>query len=77
VTLKGKSPFDIVEALKAQGFEARPNWKPMHLQPVFQTAPAFLSGVGEDLFAHGLCLPSGRQLSSAWMDEMLNIMERL
>lgn len=77
VTLKGKSPFDIVEALKAQGFEARPNWKPMHLQPVFQTAPAFLSGVGEDLFAHGLCLPSGRQLPSALMDEMLNIMERL
>ncbi len=46
-------------ALDAAGIEARPLWKPMHRQPVFATAPAYVNGVSEDLFAQGLCLPSG------------------
>lgn len=41
------------------GIEARPLWKPMHLQPVYKTAPAFTNGVSENLFNHGICLPSG------------------
>ena len=42
-----------------QGIESRPLWKPMHLQPVFEECPAYLSGVSEALFRDGLCLPSG------------------
>jgi len=38
--------------------ESRPLWKPMHLQPVFQACPAYINGTSEDLFNHGLCLPS-------------------
>ena len=39
--------------------EARPLWKPMHKQPVFADAPAYVNGVSEALFKRGLCLPSG------------------
>ena len=46
-------------ALDAAGIEARPLWKPMHRQPVYADAPAYLNGVSESLFAQGLCLPSG------------------
>ncbi|MBE6196107.1 MAG: aminotransferase class I/II-fold pyridoxal phosphate-dependent enzyme [Rikenellaceae bacterium] len=46
-------------ALDAAGIEARPLWKPMHKQPVFASAPAYVNGVSEELFAMGMCLPSG------------------
>lgn len=46
-------------ALDAFGIESRPLWKPMHKQPVFKNAPAYVNGVSEDLFHRGLCLPGG------------------
>lgn len=46
-------------ALDRAGIESRPLWKPMHLQPVFSGAPAYVNGVSERLFRYGLCLPSG------------------
>ncbi len=49
--------------LEARNIESRPLWKPMHRQPVFKEAEAFLSGCSEDLFERGLCLPSGSSLS--------------
>ena len=45
--------------LDKSGIEARPLWKPMHLQPVYKNAPAFTNGFSEYLFKHGICLPSG------------------
>ena len=45
--------------LDEAGIESRPLWKPMHLQPVYKDAPAYVNGVSEKLFARGLCLPSG------------------
>ena len=45
--------------LDRAGIESRPLWKPMHRQPVYQDAPAYLNGVSEELFHCGLCLPSG------------------
>ena len=56
-------PNDNVEALRIfmdeAGVEARPLWKPMHKQPVYQGCPAYLNGVSEALFKCGMCLPSG------------------
>ena len=46
-------------ALDAANIEARPLWKPMHRQPVYRDAPAYVNGVSESLFAVGLCLPAG------------------
>lgn len=56
-------PNGNVEAMRvgldAAGIEARPLWKPMHTQPVYSDAPAYVNGVSESLFKVGMCLPSG------------------
>lgn len=56
-------PNDNVEALRVvldlAGVEARPLWKPMHKQPVYKNAVAYVNGVSESLFKIGMCLPSG------------------
>ena len=56
-------PNDNVEAMRvcldANNIESRPLWKPMHKQPVYKDAPAYINGVSESLFRQGLCLPSG------------------
>jgi len=49
--------------LANENIEARPLWKPMHMQPVFKDAPAYVNEVSEDLFNRGLCLPSGSNLT--------------
>ena len=55
----------LVRALEAEDIEARPLWKPMHLQPVFKGKPSFGGGVSADLFARGICLPSGSGMSKS------------
>ena len=56
-------PNDNVEAMRVAldktGIEARPVWKPMHRQPVYRNAPAYVNGVSESVFKVGMCLPSG------------------
>jgi len=56
-------PNDNVEALRVYmdqaGVEARPVWKPMHKQPVYKNAPAYVNGVSESVFKVGMCLPAG------------------
>jgi dTDP-4-amino-4,6-dideoxygalactose transaminase len=71
----GASRESIRLALAEKDIEARPVWKPMHLQPVFQQMGAGVVGgaVSEDLFEHGLCLPSGSNLSDADVDEVIEI----
>ncbi len=49
--------------LDKAGIEARPLWKPMHLQPVFKNAPSYVNGVSEKLYKTGICLPSGPWVS--------------
>jgi pyridoxal phosphate-dependent aminotransferase EpsN len=50
-------------ALEAENIESRPIWKPMHLQPVFKEYDVIGGNFAENLFVHGLCLPSGSDLS--------------
>ena len=50
-------------AMANKNIECRPLWKPMHLQPVFQSYPYYGSAVSADLFEKGLCLPSGSNLT--------------
>lgn len=56
-------PNDNVEAMRVAlsdaDIEARPVWKPMHKQPVYKNAPAYVNGVSEEIFKKGLCLPAG------------------
>lgn len=56
-------PNENVEALRVfmleKKVEARPVWKPMHKQPVYANAPAYVNGVSESIFKVGMCLPAG------------------
>ena len=45
------------------GIEARPLWKPMHMQPVYKNAPSYTNGISEKLYKTGICLPSGPWVS--------------
>ena len=60
-------PNDNVEAMRVfldtAGIEARPVWKPMHKQPVYKNAPAYVNGVSEAVFKVGMCLPAGPYVS--------------
>jgi len=60
---KGVTREDIRIHLEKDNIESRPLWKPMHLQPVFSGAAYFGNDVSARLFDHGLCLPSGSNLS--------------
>jgi pyridoxal phosphate-dependent aminotransferase EpsN len=61
----GTDRESIRVALEAEDIESRPLWKPMHLQPVYRSAPSYGGDVSASLFAHGLCLPSGSALTEA------------
>lgn len=58
--------------LEQENIEARPLWKPMHLQPVFKNFPSYTNAISEDLFDRGLCLPSGSNLSKIDLNKIVN-----
>jgi pyridoxal phosphate-dependent aminotransferase EpsN len=65
--LTSVTPEQVRLHLETRNIEARPLWKPLHLQPLFQNAPQYGGNICEGLFERGLCLPSG----SAMTDEDL------
>ena len=62
-------------ALDEAGIEVRPLWKPMHKQPVYQDAPAYVNGVSESLFKRGLCLPSGPMVSDEDVERIVRVIK--
>lgn len=72
----GVTPMDIINALAEENIEARPVWKPLHLQPVFKGGTYYPHqegwGVSDELFANGICLPSG---SSMTIDEQNRVID--
>lgn len=62
-------------AFDKENIESRPLWKPMHLQPVFADAPFYGDGTSEKLFAHGLCLPSGSNLTEEEMKRITAVLD--
>lgn len=60
-------------ALEEENIESRPLWKPMHKQPIFKDSPSYLTGVSEDLFERGLCLPSGSNLNKFDLERVTDI----
>jgi dTDP-4-amino-4,6-dideoxygalactose transaminase len=59
--------------LDADNIESRPLWKPLHMQPVYKYAEYYGNGVAENLFQHGLCLPSGSNLSQSDLNRVIRI----
>ena len=68
--LAGFTSTDLRLELEKSNIESRPLWKPMHLQPIFKTAPYYGSDISEHLFKNGLCLPSGSNLT---LDDKIRI----
>lgn len=59
-------------ALEKENIESRPVWKPMHCQPVFSPYPSYGGATSEQLFADGLCLPSGTAMTTAEMEYVVS-----
>ena len=73
----GISREDVRLALEADNIEARPLWKPMHLQPVYEGAKFFGGGVCKQLFEQGLCLPSGSNLTEEEFERIFEVLTRI
>lgn len=72
------APTRIREALETQNIESRPIWKPMHQQPVFASAKSIITGVADQIFEDGLCLPSGTSMTNSDVDRVIGtILENL
>lgn len=68
----GASPTSIREHLESLDIEARPAWKPMHLQPVFASCDMRGGAVAEEIFRTGLCLPSGSSMTEPDVDRVVD-----
>ena len=68
------TPETLRRHLETRNIESRPLWKPLHLQPLFAAAPMYGGAVCEDLFARGLCLPSGTAMGDS---ELRRVQEAL
>lgn len=68
---------DIIERLETENIEARPVWKPMHLQPLFEGVTYYPhkegNSISDRLFEHGLCLPSGSNMTEEQQDKVIKI----
>jgi dTDP-4-amino-4,6-dideoxygalactose transaminase len=75
-------PLDIMLALEEENIEARPVWKPMHLQPYFKKYDFYSHSeesisVAEDVFNRGVCLPSDTKMTGADLDRVIGTIRRL
>src|SRR5690606_25757132 len=71
------TPYELIEKLNEENIEARPVWKPLHLQPVFEGCSFYPHSennrVSERLFAQGICLPSGSNMTIQQQDKVINL----
>lgn len=73
----GLTREDIRLMLIEHQIESRPLWKPMHMQPLYAGAPYHGSGFDERLFANGLCLPSGSDMTDEQQEEVIERVKAL
>jgi pyridoxal phosphate-dependent aminotransferase EpsN len=73
----GVTPMDIINALAEENIEARPVWKPLHLQPVFSGVKYYPHqegwSVSDELFANGICLPSGSSMTVEEQNRVIDV----
>lgn len=70
------SADDLRQKLASHNIETRLLWRPMHMQPVYKDAPAYVNNVSERLFGHGLCLPSSTTLSDEQIQYVAQLINR-
>jgi pyridoxal phosphate-dependent aminotransferase EpsN len=71
------SRHELLDALAASNIEARPLWKPLHLQPVFAGCACRGGTVAADLFEHGLCLPSGSAMTDEDLERVVAVVKNV
>jgi len=71
----GASRHDLLRAMEAENIEARPLWKPLHLQPAFAGCAYHGGAVAEDLFERGLCLPSGSAMTQEDIERVIGVLQ--
>jgi dTDP-4-amino-4,6-dideoxygalactose transaminase len=69
-----KTPGELIATLEEHNIEAGPLRKPLHQQPLFQNSLYFGDGLSENLFARGLCLPSGSNLSDEELGKVVQVL---
>ena len=74
---KGNTSEGLRLALEKENIDARPIWKPMHLQPLYSGSPFYGNGISEKLFEDGLCLPSGSNLTDQDFDRIFTVMDKV
>lgn len=74
---KGLTREEIRLAMEVENIETRPLWKPMHQQPIFANSKSYLNGVSDMLFANGLCLPSGSNLTEDDFKRIFNCLDTI
>ncbi|KAB7707373.1 aminotransferase class I/II-fold pyridoxal phosphate-dependent enzyme [Bacillus aerolatus] len=71
----GLSPMDLIDALEEENIEARPVWKPLHLQPLFEGVKYYPHdtdrSVSDELFENGICLPSGSNMTAEQQERVI------
>jgi len=73
----GVTREDVRIALEKANIESRPLWKPMHLQPVFDSCPYYGEKISETLFDSGLCLPSGSSLTEDDLERVIEVIQKI
>jgi len=73
----GVTREDVRLALEKANIESRPLWKPMHLQPVFESCPYYGGKISETLFDDGLCLPSGSSLAESDLERVVETVGKI
>lgn len=75
------TPYELIDALEAENIEARPVWKPLHMQPLFEGCKFYPHAeedvVSERLFAEGICLPSGSNMTLAEQERVSKLVKEL
>ncbi|KIL78596.1 DegT/DnrJ/EryC1/StrS family aminotransferase [Bacillus badius] len=76
----GIAPMELIEALEEESIEARPVWKPLHLQPIFKGAAYYPHekerSVSDELFANGVCLPSGSGMTEEQQMKVIDTIKK-
>jgi dTDP-4-amino-4,6-dideoxygalactose transaminase len=78
ILLRGKiRPNDVIDALEKENIESRPVWKPLHLQPLFESCDFIGKGESEEIFENGVCLPSDTKMTDEELQRVCSIIKGL
>jgi len=70
-------PEEVIQALQKESIESRPVWKPMHIQPFYESYDFVGSDVAETLFKNGICLPSDTKMTDEDLERVVEVIKKV